>query len=93
MDAYQNLSSAYLHLRDFVAAEKILDSAIQQNPNFVDAVFAKFGLLALQQRYEEALPLGEARLDPRIRFEPQVTVNNSIKTWDGRTKIRDGLFI
>ena len=46
MDAYQNLSTAYLHLRDFVAAEKILDSAIQQNPDFVDAVFAKFFLFA-----------------------------------------------
>ena len=93
MDAYQNLSSAYLHLRDFVAAEKILDSAIQKNPDFIDAVFAKFGLLALQRRYEEALPLGEARLDPRIRYEPQVAVNNSVKTWDGQTKIRDGLLI
>ena len=93
MDAYQNLSSAYLHLRDFVAAEKILDSAIQKNPDFVDAVFAKFGLLALQRRYEEALPLGEARLDPRIRYEPQVAVNNSVKTWNGQTKIRDGLLI
>lgn len=84
-----NLGLAYLELRRFDDAIRHFDTAIDIDPNFVDAEFNKFVALALGGRLAEAWPHAEIRFDPRRSVPVELRYRGDAARWDGRAPLTE----
>ena len=83
LDAFNNLGLALIEIRKMDEAMAMFDRALAHDPDFIDAEFSKFVILALQNRYDEALPLAEIRFDPRRSDPVSDDYATVLPRWDG----------
>lgn len=82
---YIDLGAALVTRRALDTAVKMYEIALEFAPEFSDARYNQFCILALQGRYDEALPLHEARFDEKRKRPVNGDYAKKIPLWDGST--------
>ena len=80
---YLDLGKALVARRSLDTALKMFDIALEFSPEFSDAKYSQFCILALQGRYEEALALHEMRFDKKRKRPVNGDYAYRIPSWDG----------